>query len=244
MPILAWPVESVLVGKKLVKAVYHSIDARTKAALAGEDTKVVEMTIAFLRRFHPAYKMLSSTSPITEEEVDKDSSSRSLLHAKIDDITTAMQEYFYDVHLRLEQAQQERAALAEALEDEELSEKAAKENAKQNSTDLSLEKVEAFVCDMLYDKLFSPTSSADRSDDENLSTRIAGLHMLDLTLDHLGFQIEVPNSDPDWDDDKRVLLEGLDDVVKQCGRGGSLQHGCLIGAESRFLHRAAETAEC
>jgi hypothetical protein len=60
--------------------------------------------------------MLSSTSPITEEEVDKDSSSRSLLHAKIDDITTAMQEYFYDVHLRLEQAQQERAALAEALE--------------------------------------------------------------------------------------------------------------------------------
>jgi hypothetical protein len=104
--------------------------------------------------------------------------------------------------------------------------------------------VEAFVCDMLYDKLFSPTSSADRSDDENLSTRIAGLHMLDLTLDHLGFQIEVPNSDPDWDDDKRVLLEGLDDVVKQCGRGGSLQHGCLIGAESRFLHRAAETAEC
>lgn len=222
MPVIAWPIENMLIGKKLVKAIHQSIESRTKAQLGKEDGKVVEMTTQFLKRFHPPYKMLSSASPITEEDADKDNSTGSLCHAKVEDITTAMQEFYYDVQLRLEQAQQEMVALAEALEDSDLSEKAEREGPQRGSTDESLEKVEAFVCEMLYDKLFSPTSSTDRHDDESLSTRIAGLHMLDLTLDHLGFQIEAPNTSPEWDDGKRILHEGLEELVKHCGKGTSV----------------------
>ena len=69
-------------------------------------------------------------------------------------------------------------------------------------------------------RLFSPTTSDDGDNDESLSTRIAGLHLLDLTLDHLGLQIEGRNSGPEeWDDERRILREGLENIIADCATG-------------------------
>lgn len=189
--------------------------------------------------------MSTVTSPVTDEDEYKDVSYGSLTHAKVDECTTAMQEFLYDVRNRLEDAQQERLALAEALQ--EPGDEKSKEITYLD-VDASLEKVEALVCELLYDKwvascfrrpdpagerhsanarrsfpldrLFSPLSSLDRQNDESLSTRIAGLHMLDLTLDHLGLEIESESGEPDLEDNRRVLREGLEDIVQQCSKGG------------------------
>lgn len=79
-------------------------------------------------------------------------------------------------------------------------------------------------------RLFAPTTSTDRQDDESLSMRIAGLHMLDLTLDHLGIQTDLVTGDPEADDVQRTIRDGLEEIVSLCGKGRSphigFQYGC------------------
>lgn len=52
--------------------------------------------------------------------------------------------------------------------------------------------------------LFRPSNSDDASHDEALSSRIAALNMLDLTLDHLGVDVGESGAD-------------VDRVVSACG---------------------------
>lgn len=59
----------------------------------------------------------------------------------------------------------------------------------------------------------------DRQDDESLSMRIAGLHMLDLTLEHLGIQTHVATGDPEADDVQRTVRDGLEEIIALCGKG-------------------------
>ena len=54
-------------------------------------------------------------------------------------------------------------------------------------------------------RLFIPSNSDDLSHDEALSSRIAALNMLDLSLENLGVEI-----DPNAADEMR-------DVIKACG---------------------------
>jgi hypothetical protein len=56
-------------------------------------------------------------------------------------------------------------------------------------------------------RLFRPLTSDDASHDEALASRVAALNMLDLTLDHLGVEIDTEASG------------GLDAVVASCGKG-------------------------
>jgi hypothetical protein len=42
--------------------------------------------------------------------------------------------------------------------------------------------------------------------------------MLDLSLDHLGLQLE-PTRAGEWDDNARIVKEGLESVVRRCGTG-------------------------
>jgi len=72
----------------------------------------------------------------------------------------------------------------------------------------------------LSNRLFAPASSNDRQDDESLSMRIAGLHMLDLTLDHLGIQTYLVTGDPEADDVQRTVRDGLEEIISLCGKGG------------------------
>lgn len=222
MTVAAWPTENIVSGKKIAKAVERNLESKTRALLASDDIRLADMTIAFFKRFNAVYTASGIPSVQHVEPAEKEANGKgSLLTASIDDITSAIQEFFYDVQLRLEQLEYERLALAEAMAEGNEKEKPIDGTPKR--ADEILGKVEAFVCDMLYDRLFSPVQASDRQDDESLSTRIAGLHMLDLTLDHLGFRLDASNSSPDEANDRRVLQDGIDEIIKNCETGAFVQ---------------------
>nr|XP_018259602.1 uncharacterized protein I303_07670 [Kwoniella dejecticola CBS 10117]OBR81760.1 hypothetical protein I303_07670 [Kwoniella dejecticola CBS 10117] len=74
------------------------------------------------------------------------------------------------------------------------------------------EKVEAVVCRLLYNRLFSPLESDDARHDEALASRIAALNMLDLSLDHLGLITQ-----PEGEEPKGTIASGLVDIVDAVG---------------------------
>ena len=69
-------------------------------------------------------------------------------------------------------------------------------------------------------RLFSPPNSDDLSHDEALSSRIAALNLLDLSLENLGVEI-----DPSFADE-------MMDVIKACGDSTLLQGSFT---ESQFI---------
>lgn len=62
--------------------------------------------------------------------------------------------------------------------------------------------------------LFSPVGSNDSKHDVALSSRIAALCMLDLSLDHLGVVTYKKDGTRD-----EVVVKGLDEVMKSVGEG-------------------------
>lgn len=78
---------------------------------------------------------------------------------------------------------------------------------KQIKMQRALDATERVLCSLFYDRLFAPEGSDDRSHDEALSSRVAALNMLDLTLEHLGVEIE------------EGAMTGVEKVVQAVGRG-------------------------
>ncbi|EJU03535.1 hypothetical protein DACRYDRAFT_114918 [Dacryopinax primogenitus] len=73
----------------------------------------------------------------------------------------------------------------------------------------ALDRVEAVVCILLFDRLFRPQDSDDDRHDEALASRIAALNMLDLGLEHLGVDVVGRKGEGDKE---------VEEVVKACGR--------------------------
>lgn len=71
----------------------------------------------------------------------------------------------------------------------------------------ALDAVERVVCGLFYDKIFAPEGSDDQSHDKALSSRVAALNMLDLSLDHLGVEVAEES------------MTGVEQVVQAVGRG-------------------------
>lgn len=65
-------------------------------------------------------------------------------------------------------------------------------------------------------RLFSPLESDDSRHDEALSSRIAALNMLDLSLDHLGL-VTRPDDEPEAE--KGLISRGLSEIVDRIGDG-------------------------
>ncbi|KAH9849874.1 hypothetical protein C2E23DRAFT_736274 [Lenzites betulinus] len=68
-----------------------------------------------------------------------------------------------------------------------------------------MDTVERAICSLFYDRLFLPPGSDDVSHDEALSSRIAAVNLLDLSLSHLGVEVG------------RATRE-VDSLVKACGQ--------------------------
>ncbi|GAA93465.1 hypothetical protein E5Q_00106 [Mixia osmundae IAM 14324] len=82
----------------------------------------------------------------------------------------------------------------------------------------ALEAVEDVLVGLSYDRLFCIDDGKDRADDVNLASRIAGLNMLDFSLDHLSLQLEPSSGAPaEWDEAHKTLREGIEDIVRECG---------------------------
>ena len=96
-------------------------------------------------------------------------------------------------------------------------------------------------------RLFSPLESDDSRHDEALSSRIAALNMLDLSLDHLGLITRPEDAPPEEDG---LVARGLADIVDRIGDGRSeprcyvrwltkqSYRSCLRQAVSRLEKRA------
>lgn len=69
---------------------------------------------------------------------------------------------------------------------------------------------------MIWTRLFSPLCSDDARHDEALSSRVAALNMLDLTLDHLGLITHPANPPPG---EEGLISKGLADIVERVGLG-------------------------
>lgn len=74
------------------------------------------------------------------------------------------------------------------------------------------ERIEGLVCRLLYNRIFSPLHSDDARHDEALSSRIAALNLLDLSLDHLGLITRPPGETV-----KGEVRKGLAQLVEEVG---------------------------
>lgn len=75
--------------------------------------------------------------------------------------------------------------------------------------------------------MFCPIGSSDEADDEALSARIAGLNLLELSLENLGLDIGIDVEDDDEESasrkrrkeaDLRLIRPGLEAIAKACGQ--------------------------
>ncbi|KIY71262.1 hypothetical protein CYLTODRAFT_441359 [Cylindrobasidium torrendii FP15055 ss-10] len=115
----------------------------------------------------------------------------------IDAVTDLMQEFYYGI--------EEEVALVvkKAREEEQKEKEELAEVQVQRWTAL----VEDTMCRLFYDRLLHPAPADDLDHDEALSSRIAALNMLDLTLAHLDIIFN-------GNEDER---KELDAVIKTCG---------------------------
>ncbi len=79
-----------------------------------------------------------------------------------------------------------------------------------------------------YHRLFSPPTADDARHDEALSSRIAALNLLELSLDHLGIQTRESADGGVKQDDiemrNATVMGGLEDIVQAVGQGTCFCH--------------------
>ncbi|KAH8928951.1 hypothetical protein BT69DRAFT_1346293 [Atractiella rhizophila] len=145
-----------------------------------------------------------------------------LCNAHIEDISTGMQDMFNSVRQDLEAIVIRKGIIRGEEGRLEAKKELATVGGGQAKTDevvdQALEKIEDVLCFELYDRIFSPPPpiSSDRGVDENLSSKIAALSILDLGLDHLGIDLENGRWAEDEFEAARVK-NGLEEVARGCG---------------------------
>ncbi|WVW80846.1 hypothetical protein I302_102836 [Kwoniella bestiolae CBS 10118] len=100
----------------------------------------------------------------------------------------------------------------ESVKEKRAKDRLEKEEYVEREASEGTEKVEAVVCRLLYNRLFSPLESDDARHDEALASRIAALNMLDLSLDHLGLITR-----PEGEEPAGTIAKGLADIVDDIG---------------------------
>lgn len=198
------PVRYAEVHKQLVKAVRSTV----KKALEGLPDRVGDKVVKLV---------MSSICPIAGSTVDQ-----ALLkshHRGYSDADGAIPLDFSDPTACGERLQDFMEAIYDDLIkhyrprrslDAEATAKSIDDEEDDSEASAGTERVEALVCSMLYNRIFSPLTSDDANHDEALASRIAGLNMAELTLDHLGIITRPPGNDG-------KLAAGLEEIVGQVG---------------------------
>lgn len=97
----------------------------------------------------------------------------------------------------------------EAKDDEETEKESDSEEKPEDETEKKIravvEAAERTICSVFYDRLFMQCFTDDATHDEALSSRIAAVNLLDLTLGHLG--VDVGDS-----------ADSVDAVIRACGQ--------------------------
>lgn len=145
MTIPAWTIEKALITKRLSKAMQESLAVHIESSLNLGDPALTEMVFSFIRRFHPTSKTPTQvTSPAPDPNANLED--YDLANADSVVVTAAVQEFFHDVRQKLDELNKDRTMLSETPNLVE------KQTTEPVNVEESLEKIEAFVCEVLYDK--------------------------------------------------------------------------------------------
>ncbi|KAH8116246.1 hypothetical protein DFH11DRAFT_1506064 [Phellopilus nigrolimitatus] len=194
----AFTIEKAIVRRNVSKALSKSIKAEINGALAGLPTWVMDRTHDFSASFLPFPK--ANHKPKENNNGSQGSSDHGsiLSVSAYDDPAEEVSETFQAFYESLEEElRTEKFPTTLRRKDDKQSEEEKERERDELDKKIqdTLDKVERALTGVFCDRLFRPSNSDDASHDEALSSRIAALNMLDLSLDHLGVDVGASGAD-------------------------------------------------
>ncbi|KAA1083115.1 hypothetical protein PGT21_025365 [Puccinia graminis f. sp. tritici] len=176
---------------ELDQAITRAVSNRIKDGLGSLEENMLNTIQNFISRLsiynHPV------TGGISSSVVEATSSLQLATNQEIGEV---IQEMYHEIDQQLEREYHQ-----------ELEQDQAEEETRM-IIDHTLELIEEVVCLELYDRIFEQSSL----EDQQLTEKIAQLNLLDLTLDHLGLDLE--RREMDDPDGIITIRNGLDEIIK------------------------------
>lgn len=210
---------------EIIRAIGKCVEIQLRESLKGVDgcegdASVSDRICSFASRFQPPSSWTSSF-PHTGKALSGDS----YYDADVDDISDAYQDMLHAIRLDLIRNIRANSSREKRREGKGLGDSVNSTPEKgegvlpeeedmgllEERVDASLEIIEETLTTVLYDRLFSPASSGDAQADENLSSRIAALNILELSLEHLGLDLGAASHG--WDESSRTIRDSVEDII-------------------------------
>ncbi|KAL7422907.1 hypothetical protein Q5752_002204 [Cryptotrichosporon argae] len=204
--VVAKPVRSADVHKALAKALRTAVRAELEPSIPDKLVDRVQRIV--LSAAVPNADALHKHAPHDDHDANLDLADSAAAGERIQQLMEDTYDELVAYH-RGEGPSRRRPSGAWTRHEE--AEKGKKVDVEKEASE-GTERVEALVCRLLYNRIFSPLSSDDARHDEALASRIAALNMLDLSLDHLGLITH-----PEGEADKGAVAAGLADLVDSVG---------------------------
>lgn len=169
----------------------------------GCDSIIIDKIVKFSSRFQPPPNVRNSFPQA------RSSSAGRLFDESVEHVSDLVQVLLEDVRHGLSQKLHQPSS---GGSNEDL-------GAIEDLIDISLNQIEDILLHLLYDRLFSPPNAGDRQADENLSSRIAALNLLDLSLEHLGLDLGGEGGSDRWDENSWTIKDGLEELISLGGKG-------------------------
>ncbi|PWN49417.1 hypothetical protein IE53DRAFT_397744, partial [Violaceomyces palustris] len=208
--ISVWVVDRLVRRNSVLRDMSRSMEARIRRHLqeGGIPDRLIEVVCSFSAMFLPPTSSLAASS---QPDTPTSASARSpMMHGVLsnppyltgpDEMSDNFQEFFTSVRAQLEETRSLGMDPASSSSSE----------ARSAEMDERLERIESVVCREVFDRIFCPSTSRDALHDTALSSRIAALNILGLSLGHLGLEV------PDKDEDGGEVGQGLAKIVESCG---------------------------
>ena len=198
-----WVVDHLVRRSSVMRSIRKTLDARVKKRLSAQGIPgfITEVVASFAATYLPPVPSLETLSTNGADRAPTANAGRSRASSPInianlpyladpDDMSDNVQEFYSSVRDQLYKLDSDLDHQHERVETQ-------------------LEVVESVLCEEVYDRLFCPVTSKDRYHDDALSSRIAALNVLGLSLRHLGLDVPTERGD--------AVVAGLEEIVKDCG---------------------------
>lgn len=221
-----WPIDKPVKYNDVSKAILKGVRGYCNNELQGLPDKTVEKVTKFVMASHPSESsrpsLLSSAEPTLSSASTENNSN--ILQAFFDNIYDEFYAHY------LSQATSARASLKRKVSmsrtpsgvstprsgdaDSETTtplggdSESVEEIAESQATS-AIDQVESLVTNVMYNTLFCPTTTDDSRHDAALASRVAALHMLDLSLAHLGVLIDAEDDDEQAEASVGQLLDKI-----------------------------------
>ncbi|KAA1079888.1 hypothetical protein PGT21_026659 [Puccinia graminis f. sp. tritici] len=176
---------------ELDQAITRAVSNRIKDGLGSLEENMLNTIQNFISRL--SIYNHSATGGISSSVIEATSSLQLATNQEIGEV---IQEMYHQIDQQLEREYHQELELDQAEEETRM------------IIDHTLELIEEVVCLELYDRFFEQSSL----EDQQLTEKIAQLNLLDLTLDHLGLDLE--RREMDDPDGIITIRNGLDEIIK------------------------------